>query len=582
MAESGPIVNSEYREEQFFIMRKSLKLFLGLSCIPFVFNSPVQGQSNSYSQKNLVSDSTGAGPVKDPNLINPWGVAFFPGAPFWVSDNNSGFSTLYDKNGNIQSLVVKIPPPTGSSNPATPTGIVANNDPSATDFSVNYNGTIAPSAFIFSTEDGTISGWNGGAGGSSTNAILAVDNSAKPSPAAGAVYKGLAMITNSTGTFLLVANFRSGKVEVYDVNFKSAVLAGSFTDLTPPAVPAGSGSPGWAPFGIHVINNQVVVTYALQDAPMHDPLHIAGAGFVDLFDLNGNMLRRITMDSHLNAPWGAVMAPQSFGAFGGKLLVGNFGDGTIDAFDLTTGNFIDQMKQANGTVITNLSLWDLVFDPTGKTGDPNTLYFTAGGMNEAQGLFGAITASPATPPATPDFNISASPTTLTIAAGQPASFTVTLGGLNGFNSAVSLACSGQPLGSTCTLSPMSVSPSSGGTATSMVTIGTSSNPYQLMASGKANNPASTLFAMLLPIPAVGFLGLMIGGSGDKRRFRGRKWLHSLTGSLLLVIATACLLGAGGCYSKKTATGTQRGTTTVMITGTSGSVTHSTSVTVTVQ
>jgi uncharacterized protein (TIGR03118 family) len=563
-------------------MGRFLQLFMGLSCISIFWNTSAYAQANSYSQQNLVTDPTGAGPAKDPNLINPWGVAFFPGAPFWVSDNNSGFSTLYDKNGNIQGLVVKIPPPKGSSNPATPTGIVANNDSSPTAFVVNDNGTSAASAFIFSTEDGTISGWNGGASGSSTNAILAVDNSANPSPATGAVYKGLAMITNSTGTFLLVANFRSGKVEAYDSNFKSAVLAGSFTDSAPPAVPAGSGSPGWAPFGIHVANNQVVVTYALQDAPMHDPLHIAGAGFVDLFDLNGNMIRRITEDTHLNAPWGAVMAPQGFGAFGGKLLIGNFGDGTINAFDFTSGNFIDQMKQANSTVITNLSLWDMVFDPTGKTGkDPNTMYFTAGGMNEAQGLFGAITANPATPPATPDFNISASPKTLTIMAGQPASFTVTLAGLSGFNSAVSLTCSGQPLGSTCSLSPMSVSPASGNTVTSMVTISTSSNPYQMLSS-KGNTPSSTVLAMLLPIPAVGFLGLLVVGTGDKRRFHGRKCLQHLTGSLLLMIATACLLGASGCYKKTTGTGTQRGTATVMITGTSGSITHSASVTVTVQ
>jgi hypothetical protein len=224
----------------------------------------------------------------------------------------------------------------------------------------------------------------------------------------------------------------------------------------------------------------------------------------------------------------------------------------------------------------------MVFDPTGKTGkDPNTMYFTGGGTNEAQGLFGAITASSATPPTTPDFNISASPATLMITAGQPASFTVTLGGLNGFNSAVNLTCSGQPLGSTCSLSPMSVSPASGSTATSMVTISTSSNPYQMLSS-QGNSASSTVFAMLLPIPAVGFLGLLIAGSGDKRRFRRRKWLQHLTGSLLLLIATICPLGATGCYSKKAGTGTQRGTTTVMITGTSGNINHSTSVTVTVQ
>jgi uncharacterized protein (TIGR03118 family) len=568
-------------------MRRFLPLFMGLSCISIFWNTSAYGQANSYSQQNLVTDPAGAGPVKDPNLINPWGICIIPGDPFWIADNSSptGVTTLYDHTGAMQGSFT-VAPPKGSSNPATPTGCVGN--VAMTGFNVTApGGAPASSLFIFDTEDGTISGWNGNGPAS----ILAVDNSATsatPTTAAGAVYKGLALLTNQTGTFLLAANFHSAQVEVYDSNFHLTQLTGSFTDPNPaPPVPGGANSPGYAPFGIHVlsVNTQprVVVAYALQDSPAkHDPLKIAGTGFVDLYDANGGFVRRITADSHLNAPWGAVIPPAGFGKFAGNLLIGNFGDGTIDAFDFTSGNFIDQMKQANGTVITNLSLWDMVFDPTGKTGkDPNTMYFTAGGMNETQGLFGAITASPATPPTTPDFNISASPTTLTITAGQPASFTVTLGSLNGFSSAVSLTCSGQPLGSTCSLSPMSVSPASGGMATSMVTISTSSNPYQ-MASLQGNNPASTVFAMLLPIPAVGFLGLLIAGSGDKRRFHERKWLQHLTGSLLMVIATACLLGASGCYMKKTATGTQRGTTTVMITGTSGGITHSASVTLHVQ
>src|ERR1700674_825254 len=569
-------------------MRRILKLFAGLLCLFYLCHTSAYAQANSYAQQNLVTDPTGAGSNKDPNLVNPWGICIIPGAPFWIADNNSpaGVTTLYNNTGASQGSFT-VAPPKGSSNPATPTGCVGN--VAMTGFNVTVpGGAPASSLFIFDTEDGTISGWNGN--GPST--ILVVDNSAtstSPTTAAGDVYKGLALLTNTTGTFLLAANFHSGQVEVYDSNFHFTQLTGTFTDpMPPPPIPAGANSPGYAPFGVHVItvNKQpmVVVTYALQDSPAkHDPLKIAGTGFVDLYDANGNFVRRVTADSHLNAPWGAVVPPSGFGQFSGNLLIGNFGDGTIDAFDLTSGNFVDQMKQANGTVITNLSLWDLVFDSTGMTGkNAQTMYFTAGGINEAQGFFGAITANPATPPATPDFNISASPTTLTITAGQPASLTVTVGGLNGFNSPVSLDCSGQPLGSTCTLSPMSVSPKSGGTATSMVTIATSSNPYQLMASGKENNPASAVFAMLLPIPAVGFLGLMIVGSGDKRRFRGRKWLHYLTGSLLLVMATTILLGASGCYSKKAGTGTQRGTTTVMITGTSAGITHSTSVTLTVQ
>jgi uncharacterized protein (TIGR03118 family) len=568
-------------------MRRFLQLFMGVCCISIGWNTPAYAQANSYSQQNLVTDPTGAGPIKDPNLINPWGICIIAGDPFWIADNSSpaGVTTLYGNTGAMQGSFT-VAPPKGSSTPATPTGCVGN--VAATGFNVTApGGAPAPSLFIFDTEDGTISGWNG----NGPTSILVVDNSAAsttPTTAAGAVYKGLALLTNQTGTFLLATNFHSGQVEVYDTNFHLANLTGSFTDPNPaPPVPAGSNSPGYAPFGIHVItvNNQpmVVVAYALQDSPAkHDPLKIAGTGFVDLYDANGGFIRRITADSHLNAPWGAVIPPSGFGKFAGNLLIGNFGDGTINAFDLTSGNFIDQMKQANGTVIPNPGLWDMVFDPTGKTGkDANTMYFTAGGANEKLGLFGAITASPATPTATPDFNISAAPTTLTIAAGQPASFTVTLGSLNGFNSAVSLTCSGQPLGSACSLSPMSVSPASGGMATSMVTISTSSNPYQ-MASGQGNNPASTVSAMLLPIPAVGFLGLWIAGFGDKRRLQGRKWRQHLTASLLLLVVTACLLGASGCYKKNTGTGTQRGTTTVMITGASGGITHSTSVTLTVQ
>jgi uncharacterized protein (TIGR03118 family) len=562
-------------------MRRFLQLFMGLCCISIGWNTSAYAQANSYSQQNLVTDPTGAGPIKDPNLINPWGICIIPGDPFWIADNASpgGVTTLYDKTGAPMGSFT-VAPPAGISNPATPTGCVGN--VAMTGFNVTAGSTTGPSLFIFDTEDGTISGWNGT--GSST--ILKVDNSAT-----GAVYKGLALLTNKTKTFLLATNFRAAQVEAYDTNFTLATsqFSGGFVDAAPrPAVPAGVTSNGYAPFGIHIVNNQILVTYALQDSSAinnnHDPLKMPGTGYVDVFDPNtGAMIQRI-MDSHMNAPWGVVIPPTSFGSFGtgGNLLVGNFGDGTINAYTFPGGAFVDQMKQANGTVIPNPGLWDMVFDPTGKTGkDANTMYFTAGGASEKQGLFGAITATPPTPTATPDFDISASPTTLMITAGQPASFTITLGSLNKFNSAVSLTCAGPPPGSTCSLSPMSVSPASGGTATSMLTISTSSNPYQ-MASGQGNNPASTVFPMLLPIPAVGFLGLLIAGSGQKRRFHGRKWLQHLTGCLLLVIATGCLLGASGCYKKKTGTGTQRGTTTVMITGTSGSITHSTPVTLSVQ
>jgi uncharacterized protein (TIGR03118 family) len=559
-------------------MKKFCTFLLGLICTGALSLQPAHAQTNSYKQTNLVSDTAGMAANTDPKLVNPWGIAFVPGSPFWISDNNSGLTTLYDQNGALNGSFT-VAPPTGSSNPATPTGIVA--PPSGTVFNVNGQ----PALFIFDTEDGTLSGWTGGA-----STILTVDNSAIPSAAAGAVYKGLTLIKNATGSFLLTTNFRSGKVEVYDTSFKQTQIlgAGAFNDPAPLAVPAGSGSPGYAPFGIKAItvNNttMVVVTYALQDTPMHDPLHIAGSGFVDLFGADGTMVRRITSDVHLNAPWGVVMPPSSFGSFGasGNLLVGNFGDGTINAYNFATGAFVDQMKDQNAAVITNASLWDMVFGGGGSSGDPKTMYITAGLANELHGLFSAITPN-AAPAPTSDFSIKSAPTTATIAAGQTASFTVTVGGLNGFNSAVTLSCSGQPINSSCSFSPASVTPASGGMSTSMLTIGTSSSPY-MPGIAMTSTHHGGRYAMLLLIPALLLLILLLVATGRRGGLVEQKWVHSLAGTLAMLIAAACLLAASGCGYNSTmaGNGTQRGAATVMITGTSGSLTHSTSVTLTVQ
>ncbi len=557
----------------------------GLACVcAYILSMPAaQAQGNSYKQTNLVSDTqgpVGLAPVMDPNLVNPWGICLIPGDPFWIADNASptGVTSLYSAAGAKQGTFT-IAPPAGSSNPATPTGCVGN--PSG-----GFNLSGSSSIFIFDTEDGTISGWTGGA-----SSILAVDNSAKPTPAAGAVYKGLALINNGTGSFLLATNFRSGQVEIYDTTFKQTQVLGpgAFNDPALPAVPAGSGSPGYAPFGVHVIkvNNgsMVAVTYALQDTPMHDPLKIAGSGFVDLFSTNGTMISRIAADAHMNAPWGVVMPPVGFGgSLAGDLLIGNFGDGAINAYSFSTGAFIDQMKDSSGIPIVNGSLWDMVFGGGGaQSGDPNTMYITAGLANEMHGLFAAITANPATTPPAADFSIKAAPPSLTITAGQPAAFTVTLGGLNGFNSAVMLTCSGQPLGSTCNFSQPSVSPASGGTVTSTMTIMTSSSPYN-PAALIAKNTTRGVFAVLLPITTLGFFGLFVAGKKSGESLHGRKWRHSLAISLALFLLTGFLLVAGGCgYNANSAgNGTQRGMTTIMITGTSGSLSHSTSVTLTVQ
>jgi uncharacterized protein (TIGR03118 family) len=557
-------------------LRKCFVLLAGLVCSFSLALSSAVAQTNSYKQTNLVSDTMGGAAHSDSKLINPWGIAFVPGQPFWVSDNNSGFTTLYDQNGGFQGAFT-VAPPAGSSNPSTPTGIVA---PPA---NVNFLVGGAASSFVFDTEDGTISGWTGG-----QSTLIAVDNSKTPSAALSAVYKGLAFLQNATGNFLLAANFRSGKVEVYDTNFHLTEVLGAtaFNDPALPAVLMGSGSPGYAPFGIHTmtINGQrmVLVTYALQDAPMHDPLHIAGGGVVDLFNEDGSFARRVTADAHVNAPWGAVVPPPGFGLFAGKLLVGNFGDGTISVYDLTGGNFIDQMKDSTGAAIANASLWDMVFGGGGQSGDANTLYITAGLANEQHGLFAAITPN-TTAVASGDFSIAATPPTQTISAGQTATFQVTVSGLSGFNSAITLGCSGQPVNSTCNFSQMSLSPASGGTATAMMTIATNSSPYMHGQITLGNRNGRT-YAMLLPIPALALLALLLFGGARVERLAGRRWVHGLAGTLAFVIATACVLAAGGCgYNSSTAgNGTQRGMDTVVITGTSGQLSHSTSVMLTVQ
>src|SRR6266704_2862562 len=323
------------------------------------------GQLNSYKQTNLVSDTQGLAPVVDPKLINPWGVAFLPGGPFWVADNGSGFATLYNQSGAIQGSYA-IPGPNGSS---APTGIVAN-----TGGGFLING--ASSQFIFDTEGGTILGWNGGSA-----AVLALDNSAS-----GAVYKGLALIQKGSSQFLLATNFNSGNVDIFDTTFKPATFTGTFTD---PNLPAG-----YAPFGIEVINGQVVVTYALQDATKKQAVRQAGAGYVDLFDTDGNLVRRVVSQGNLNAPWGVTLSPLSFGAFGGDLLVGNFGDGTINAYNFTTGAFIGQMQDENGAALINAALWALKWGGGGASGDPNTLYITAGLGHGKHGLFSAISPNP--------------------------------------------------------------------------------------------------------------------------------------------------------------------------------------------
>ena len=324
----------------------------------------------AFVQTDLVSDIPGLAAFTDPNLKNPWGIASSPTSPFWVSNGGTGTSTLYNTLGQPfpigSPLVVTIPP----SPDVTPTGQVFNG---GSNFEINPS---QPARFIFATESGTIAGWNPAA--SPTNAITKVT-----SP--GAAYTGLAIANNASGDFLYAANLASGAIDVFDHNFAPATLSGSFVD---PSLPSG-----YAPFNIQDIGGTLFVTYAVRDEEGEE-VPGAGNGIVDAFDTNGNLLRRVATGGALNAPWGLALAPLGFGEFGGALLIGNFGDGVINAFDPITGVLLGTLRDAMNNAIANEGLWGLRFGNGGNGGRLNTLYFAAGINDEENGLFGSIAAVP--------------------------------------------------------------------------------------------------------------------------------------------------------------------------------------------
>lgn len=492
-------------------------------------------QTNSYQQTNLVSDMAGVANHTDPKLINPWGISFLPGQPFWIADNNSGYATVYDANGVTQLAPVLIPGPRGSNAAATPTGTMINT-------TIGFKVGGVPSQFLFVGEDGTISGWNG-----SGNAILALDHST-----AGAVYKGMAILTAACcRTYLAVANFNSGLIETYTDNFDLLAPPGSFTD---PGLPVG-----YAPFNIQPVGNQVFVTYAVQNAAKHDPVNAAGNGIVDIFDLEGNFVERYAQSGSLNSPWGVVQASPSFGDFSNDILIGNFGDGTINAFDPATGEFRGQLKDQTGATIVNGSLWALVFG-AGGTGDTNTLYFTAGLANEGHGLFGAITA--ATAP-TADYSLTASPTSATVAAGGSTNITLTVTPANGFASPVTLRCTA-PTGITCSLNPTTVTPGAGN-ATSMLTA---------TASSTGRYGQAKLMGTLLA--GLGLFGCFFTGVKAPRR-RLFSLLLGGVASLLILGTILVSTGCGGSSSQA-----NHGTASIVVTATSGALSHTTTINLTVQ
>lgn len=382
-----------------------------IKCLPafalLLFLLPAVTQAQHYKQTNLVSDLSNQGAaVVDPNLKNPWGLTRSSGSPWWIGNNNSGTSTLYDGNGNPQNFFpdphpdsngnrinspfnnfVMVPPPgfAPGTQPA-PTGVVFNG--SKTDFLLVPGMAGTQSIFIFATEDGTISGWNPGVNppGSVTNAILKVDNSDKGSPNS-AVYKGMTSAEIDGNRFLYVTNFRSAKVEVYDTNFHRVPLA----QLADDAFVAEEVPFGFAPFNIQNIGGTLFVTYAKQDGPRHDPVGGDGLGFVEIFTPSGHHIGHLQHGDWFNAPWGVVWTTRDFGEFSNAILVGNFRSGWIAAFNGFTHKFIGFVKAPDDSILFIDGLWSLTFGNDGNAGPANTLFFTAGPNGEQDGLFGILT-----------------------------------------------------------------------------------------------------------------------------------------------------------------------------------------------
>lgn len=349
--------------------------------------------ANKYVQHNLVSDIAGIADHTDPCLINPWGIALSPTSPLWVSANGSGLSTTYDGNGNAASLIVQIPG-TSDQNPGSHCGKTLSGVGSPSGIAFNHTSAFllgaSPAVFLLASEQGLIAGWNGAAG--STGKVMA-DRSAS-----GSIYKGIAIAARSEGPLLFAADFGNGKVDVFDGNMNLLSLPGAFDDSQIPA--------GFAPFNIQNLGGSLYVAYARQDATHHDELAGPGSGYIDVYDLNGLLLSRLVAGGPLNSPWGMAVAPAGFGDFGGALLVGNFGDGSINAFNVVTGASLGVLRDGAGAVIHISGLWGLTFGNGSRTnaaaatagGDAGTLYFTAGIAGpdtvESHGLLGTLQPAP--------------------------------------------------------------------------------------------------------------------------------------------------------------------------------------------
>jgi uncharacterized protein (TIGR03118 family) len=513
-----------------------------------LFCGSMQAQNSAYVQTNIISDGSVAAMTTNPLLINPWGVSIGP--QLWIDSAGSGYSLVDDASGN-QNFTVVVPPGKSTSTHGTPAGTVYNTNASIFPMTGGY------AQFLFGTLDGTIAGWNT----NTPEAVTIVNNSAES-----ASYTDISVVTNANGTYLLAANFAAGRVDVFNSDFAPAQLNGSFSD---PDLPSG-----YSPFGIHVLNGMVFVTYAQVNAQGRENVG-AGLGYVDAFDTEGNLLQRAISQGNLNAPWGMALAPAGFGSLGGDILVGNFGDGVINAYDPNTFTLKGQVTDASGNPIANTGLWEIFFGANG-VGDPNTLYFAAGINNEQDGLFGSIAAKAATGSA--GFTLQATASSITVTAAQPGTVNLSLASTNGFSGAVALSCSGQPANVTCTFSPNNVMLSNTGTTTVMVSVAEVTTP------GTPNPYESGQLSQSRVGMSLAFLGptALLGFAGFRRRSR-------ILRAFMLAVAVGCFTwaasGCGGSSPSPAASSGSGGTPTAIqmtINATAGAITQSIPVTVSLQ
>jgi uncharacterized protein (TIGR03118 family) len=341
-------------------IQRNLRILAGVAGLLASCTSPASLLAATFAQTNLVSDIAGLAAVTDPNLVDPWGMSFTATSPFWLSDNVTNLATLYTGTPAINSTVVSVPGgPTGQVNNGNTAAFVLSDSKAAN--------------FIFATQAGTILGWNSSIG---TTAATEYTNSA-------ASYTGLAIGTSSGSSYLYAANGNgSGSIDVFNSSFQKVTLNGAFAD---PNLPAG-----YVPYNIQLIGSQLYVTYVIYDSMGNE----TPSGIVDIFNTDGTFVERFASNGPLDAPWGITQAPSTFGTFGGDILIGNFLNGEINAFDPVTGAYLGALDGGNGQPIADPGLWALDFR-TGGTGDnPNALYFTAGINDETDGLFGEITATP--------------------------------------------------------------------------------------------------------------------------------------------------------------------------------------------